>query len=79
MDMKLSFVPVCKKSSFDEWVDTVFKNHKKLSFNMASYINILSGQKFINFKWKMQKRSILESFLYLKLRVKQCYKTAQFY
>ena len=55
----------------------MFKITEKVSFNIASeasYIYILSGQKFI----KKAKWSILAIFENLKLSVKQSYQTGQF-
>ena len=56
----------------------VFENHKKVSFNIASeasYVYILSGQKFI----KNAKNGLfLQVFENLKVSVKQCYQTGQF-
>ena len=54
---------------------TVFENHKKVSFNIASeasFVYILNGQKFI----KNAKYS--QFFENLKPEVKQCYQTGQF-
>ena len=57
---------------------TVFKNHKKVSFNIASeasYVYILSGQKFIK---KAKNSQFWLVFGKLKLEVKQCYHVGQF-
>ena len=57
----------------------MFEIKEKVSFNIAneaSYIYILSGQKFI----KMAKNGkFWRVFDDLKLAVKQCYQTGQFY
>ena len=68
------------KSSTNEAknVSTVFENHKKVSFYIASeasYVYIMSGQKLIkNAKigpfWRV--------FENLKVAIKQCYQTGQF-
>ena len=56
----------------------VLKSQKKVSFNIASeasYVYILSGQKWI----KSAKNSpFMRVFENLKLAVKQCYQTGQF-
>ena len=57
---------------------TVFENHRKVLFNIASepsYVYILSGQKFIK---KAKNGSFGRVFENLKLAVKQCYQTGQF-
>ena len=54
---------------------TVFENHKKVSFYIASeasYVYILSGQKFIK---NAKNCSLWRVFEYLKHTVKQCYQT----
>ena len=57
---------------------TVFENKKKVSFKIASeasYVYILSGQKFI----KNAKNShFWRVFEDLKIAVKQCYQTGEF-
>ena len=56
-------------------LNTVFENHRKVSFiiaSEASYVYILSGQKLIK---KMTKIVLFEN---LKLAVKQCYQMRQF-
>ena len=53
----------------------VFKNCKKVAFNIArevSYVYILSGQKFIK---NVKNVLFLRVFENLKLAVKQCYQT----
>ena len=57
---------------------TVFENHKKVSFNIASeasYVYILSGQKLIK---NAKIGPFGRAFENLKLAVKQCYQTGQF-
>ena len=57
---------------------TVFENHRKVSFNIASeasYVYILSGQKFIK---KAKNDPFWQVFEHLKLAIKQCYQTVQF-
>ena len=55
---------------------TVFENpQKSLIANEASYVYILSGQKFIK---NAEKRYILRVFENLKFAVKQCYQKGQF-
>ena len=56
----------------------MFKITEKVSFNIASeasYIYILSGQKFIKKAKNGQFRRVFEN---LKLSVIQCYQTGQF-
>ena len=48
---------------------------EKVSYNIASYIYILSGQKFIK---NAKNGPIWRVFENLKLAVKQCYQTGQF-
>ena len=58
---------------------TVFENHRKVLFNIASeasYIYKMSGQKFINKQAK--NGQFWRVFENLKLTVKQCYQTGQF-
>ena len=57
---------------------TVFENHKKVSFNIASeasYVYIMSGQKLNK---NAKNGSFWGVFQNLKLAVKQCYQTGQF-
>ena len=57
---------------------TVFENHKKVSFNIASqasYIYILRGQKFMK---RAQNGQLWRVFENLKFAVIQCYWTGQF-
>ena len=54
------------------------KNTEKVSFNIASeasYVYILSGQKFIK---NAKNAPVWQVFENLKLAVKQCYQTGQF-
>ena len=58
-------------------INTVFENHKKVSFNIASeasYVYISSGQKFFKIAKNGQFGGFFEN---LKLAVKQCYQTGQ--
>ena len=57
----------------------MFKNDKKVSFNIASeasYVYILSGQKFIKTAINVPFWRVFEN---LKLAVKQSYQAGQFY
>ena len=57
---------------------TVSKNDKKVAFNIASeasYVYILSGQKFLKNAKNGQFWRVFEN---LKFAVKQCYQTGQF-
>ena len=57
---------------------TVFENHKKVSFNIASeanYFYILSGQKLLK---NAKNGKFWWVFENLKLAVKQCYQAGQF-
>ena len=59
-------------------LNTVFENHRKVSFNIASeasYVYILSGQKLIK---NAKNGPIWRVFENLKLAVKQSYQTGQF-
>ena len=56
-------------------LSTVFENpQKSLIASEASYVYILSGQKFI----KNAKKSFWRVFEYLMFKVKQCYQTGNF-
>ena len=55
----------------------MFENDRKVSFNIASkasYVSILSGQKFIN---NTKNSRFGEFFENLELAVKHCYQTGQ--
>ena len=59
------------------YINTVFENHRKVSFNIAneaSYFYILSGQKLIQ---NAKKCTFWRVFENLKLAVKQCYQAGQ--
>ena len=79
MQARLQF---CRKHNYSQnhelTLNTVFENHKKVSFNIASeasYVYILSGQKFI----KMARNGpFWQVFENLKFGVKPCYQTGQF-
>ena len=66
-------------SKFFKTLSTVFENPRKSLIHItseASYVYILSWQKFIK---KCQKWSIWRVFEKLKLAVKQCYQTGQYF
>ena len=72
-----------KKGSRSKWAflflsSTLFENHKKVSFNIASeasYVYILSGQKLIK---KAKNGQLWRVFENLKFEVKQLYQTSHF-